>query len=183
MKREPRPAIHREKQLGQVCYLGGVKSLGIFKAGQTVLARLMESQKWYQLDSSVGGGFRKGTMSSAHLMPGTSVSPCMHWCLSSCYPGAGAQGDKSVKVSPCVASLRGAAWRSRVSSTNSILTGFCNQKLWWLIFLALESWAKGHGVGLWLLAPEVSLLNFYPPHMRWEQPRPHLPPSYQAGWL
>ena len=45
MKREPRPAIHREKQLGQVCNLGGVKSLGIFKAGQTVLARLMESQK------------------------------------------------------------------------------------------------------------------------------------------
>ena len=28
-----------------------------------------------------------------------------------------------------------------VSSTDSIPTGFCNQKLWGLIFLALESWA------------------------------------------
>ena len=33
--------------------------------GQTVLARLKESQIWHQLACSVGGGFRKGTMASA----------------------------------------------------------------------------------------------------------------------
>ena len=44
-----------------------VKPLGISKAGQTVLVRLMEAQIWHQLAGSVGGGFRKGTMASAHL--------------------------------------------------------------------------------------------------------------------
>ena len=45
----------------------GAESLGISKVGQTVLARLMESQIWHQLASSVGGGFTKGTMASARL--------------------------------------------------------------------------------------------------------------------
>ena len=47
-------------------------------------------------------------------------------------------------------------------STDSILAGFCSQKLWGLNFLALESWTGGLGVGLGLLAPKISLLNFYP---------------------
>ena len=34
-----------------------------------------------------------------------------------------------------------------------------------IIFLAPEPWAEGPGVGLGLLAPEISLLNFYPPHV------------------
>ena len=41
------------KQLGWAQKLGGVESLGIAKAGQTVLARLMESQIWYQLAGTV----------------------------------------------------------------------------------------------------------------------------------
>ena len=56
-----------EKQLGWVHKFSGAKSLGISKAGQTVLARLMESQIWHQLAGSMGGAFRKGTMASAHL--------------------------------------------------------------------------------------------------------------------
>ena len=56
-----------EKQLRWACKLGGAESLGISKVGQTVLARLMESQIWHQLAVSVGGGFRKGTMASARL--------------------------------------------------------------------------------------------------------------------
>ena len=52
-----------------------------------------------------------------------------------------------------------------MSSTDSIPAGFHSQKLWGLIFLAWEPWAGGVGVGLGLLAPEISLLNFYPPHM------------------
>ena len=65
MKHESRPAIHMEKQLGWAHKLGGTESLGISNAGQTLLARLMESQIWHQLATSVWGGFRKGTMASA----------------------------------------------------------------------------------------------------------------------
>ena len=67
MKHEPGPAIHTEKQLGWASKLGGVESLGISNAGKTVLARLTESQIWHQFASYVWGGFRKRTMSSAHL--------------------------------------------------------------------------------------------------------------------
>ena len=70
-----------EKQCGWACKLGGVESLGISKAGQTVLARLMESQIWHQLAVSVGGGFRKGTMVSAHL-------DARHFIFSLCATGA-----------------------------------------------------------------------------------------------
>ena len=52
MKHEPRPAIRMEKALGWVHKLGGTESLGISKAGQTVLGQLMESQIWHQLAGS-----------------------------------------------------------------------------------------------------------------------------------
>ena len=42
VKHEARQAIHMEKQLGWAHKLGEGKSLGISKAGQTVLARLMK---------------------------------------------------------------------------------------------------------------------------------------------
>ena len=45
--------------------LGGPESLGISKAGQTVLPRLMRSQIWHQLAGSVA--FIKGTRASACL--------------------------------------------------------------------------------------------------------------------
>ena len=67
MTHEPRPTIHIEKQLGWAHKLGGVESLGISKTGQTMLARLMESQIWHQLAGFWGRGFRKGTMASAPL--------------------------------------------------------------------------------------------------------------------
>ena len=67
MKHDPRPAIHVGKQLEWAHKLVGAESLGISKTGQTVLVRLMESQIWYHLDSSFGGGFRKRTVASDHL--------------------------------------------------------------------------------------------------------------------
>ena len=67
MTHERRPTIHVEKQLGWAHKLGGVESLGISKTGQTMLARLMESQIWHQLAGFWGRGFRKGTMASAPL--------------------------------------------------------------------------------------------------------------------
>ena len=68
-------------------------------------------------------------------------------------------------MTPFVGSLRGTAWDTEVSSTDSIHAGFCSQKLWGLIFLALESWAEGPGVGLGLLAPEISLPYFHTAHV------------------
>ena len=56
-----------EKQLGWAHNLCGAEFLGIPKAGQTVLARLMESPTWHQSTCSGGGGLSKGTMASAHL--------------------------------------------------------------------------------------------------------------------
>ena len=53
VKCELRPAIHMEKGLGKA------ESLGISKASQIALARLMECQIWHQLAGSVGGGFEK----------------------------------------------------------------------------------------------------------------------------
>ena len=47
--------------------MGGAESLDIPNMGQTVLARLMESQIWHQLAGSVGGKFRKETMDSVCL--------------------------------------------------------------------------------------------------------------------
>ena len=44
-----------EKQLGWAHNLGGAEFLGISKEGQTVLARLMESQIWHHLAGSVWG--------------------------------------------------------------------------------------------------------------------------------
>ena len=59
-----------------------------------------------QLCGSVGGGLRKRTMASAHLSVWEKAVPqflplCQtlqflpvhHWCLSSCYPSAGAQRE------------------------------------------------------------------------------------------
>ena len=43
MKYEQRPAIPMEKQLGWACKLGGMESLGMSKASQTVIVGLIES--------------------------------------------------------------------------------------------------------------------------------------------
>ena len=74
--------------------MGGEASLGIYKAGQTVLARLMESQIWLQPAGSVAlqvEGPEKGQWLLLTLMPDTSASPSMPlvpfklppWCWSS----------------------------------------------------------------------------------------------------
>ena len=85
-----------EKQLGWAHNLGGVEPLWISKVGHAVLARLMESQIWYQSTGSVGGGLIKGTVASAwpDIRYQTLHSlPVYHWCLSSCRPSARVQRE------------------------------------------------------------------------------------------
>ena len=60
--------------------MGGTEHLWISKVGHTVLARLMESQIWYQPTSSVGEGLSKGTMASA-------CPNARHFSLSLCTTG------------------------------------------------------------------------------------------------
>ena len=154
-----------EKQLGWAHKLGGTESLGIFKAGQTLLARLIESQIWHQLTNSVGQGFRKGTMATACLDARHYSSLCMplvpFMLLPWCWSSEGVTLNRWVCVWILWEELFGAP---EVSSTDSIPAGFCSQKLLGLTFLALEPWGREPGVRLELLIPEISLLNFHPPH-------------------
>ena len=128
LKHQPRPTIHMEKQLGWNHKLGGEASLGIYKAGQTVLARLMESQIWHQLAVSVRGGFRKGTMASAHLdVRHFTFSLYITGAFPAATPALELRGSKSEQVSLCVGSLRGTTWGPAVSSTDPIPAGFYSQ--------------------------------------------------------
>ena len=94
VKPKPRLAIHMEKQCGWAHKLDGAESLRVSKAGQTVLARLMESQIWHQPAGFVSlqrEGSEKGQWPLLTPMPDTSASPCMplvpfklpfwHWSL------------------------------------------------------------------------------------------------------
>ena len=94
--------------------MDGVESLEIFNAGQIVLARLVESQTWDQLTGSVWGGFRKGTMASAHLdAKHFSFSLYVTGAFQAATPVLELRGSESEQVSLCVGSLRGTAWGSR----------------------------------------------------------------------
>ena len=69
---QDQPFIQKSSLGGPVIWvgqskLGAVESGRIYKAGQTVLDRLTESQIWHQLAGSVGGKFRKETMDSVCL--------------------------------------------------------------------------------------------------------------------
>ena len=49
--------------------MSGAESLGISRARQTVLARLMESQIWHQLAGSVSGGERTQKRENGFCLP------------------------------------------------------------------------------------------------------------------
>ena len=172
-----------EQQLGWAYKWGGVESLGISKVGQTVLARLMESQIWHQLADSVGGGFRKGQRPLLTLMPDPSAFPCIPLAPFTLPPGTGAQ-RKWVWVgeSMCRFFKRIGLGFQQFLPLTQFPGVFCSQKLWGLTFLALESWAVGPGVGLGFLAPKISLQNLFHHMWMWGQLILHPHPSFQSGW-
>ena len=144
--------------------MGGVESLGTSKVSQTLLAMLMESQIWHQLAGSVGGGFRKGIMASACL-------DARHFIFSLYATGAFEAATPDLE-------LRRGESVGGVFKRNYLVS----QKLWGLIFLVLEPWAGGPGVGLGLLVPEIALLNFYPCGCRTILFHVYAP-FYQSGWM
>ena len=133
----------------------------------------MESQTWCLPAGSVGEGSSKeqwplqvllsGRKLSTILPPAlalmldNSVPPPMSPVPFKCCPRAGTQKERVIQ---CVGPLKGTAWdsSSTPSPSASILTGFYSQKLRGLLFLALESWGRGPGVVLGLLAPQRGLL-------------------------
>ena len=91
------------------------------------------------------------------LMP-HSIPPCISpvlfslvWCSHTWVQ------REWLQVSLCRGPLRGTAWNS---STASIPTSFYSQKMWGLMFLALEPWAGEAWSGLWSLAPEITFPIF-----------------------
>ena len=150
----------------------------------------MESHIWHKLASSVTlckKGSEKGQwplpapLSQLLLFSQTLqfLPVCHGACLSSCYPSAGTWSESKSwffegnflglqKFLPPIQSLLVFAARSYGDLTS----------------LALGPWAGGPGVRLGLLAPEIPLPNFYPPHMgMFRQPILHLCPSHQPGWM
>ena len=81
MNDEPRPAICMEKQLGWTHKLGGMEYLGISRAEQTVLGRLMETYIWHQPASSIAlwlQGSEKGQWPVPTFLSGRNLSPSSH---------------------------------------------------------------------------------------------------------
>ena len=129
------------------------------------------------LCGSVGGGFRKETVASAcfsvwekavpQLLPWCQtlrLLPVCHWCLSSCYPDAGAQREW-IWVSPCAGSLRGTVWDSSSSFHQLKPHWFIKPEVMWVYLSGTGTLGWGPGMWLGLLALKTSLLNIYPPHM------------------
>ena len=108
--------------------------------------------------------------------------PECQWCLSSCYPGAGAQREW-IWVSPCMGSLRRTSWDSR---------GFFHELIpcWYLQSEVMRTYLPDTGTLGWgdLVWGWNSLLPRYPSQIfihytwKWDQPILCLCPSYQ-GWM
>ena len=111
-----------------------------------------------------GEGSERSNGLNQHLLSGRKLSPALALVLDSSVPphmslkpsnllpphwsSKGVSPNKSV-WGPFKSNCLG--FQKFLSSTTSILTGFYSQKLWRIIFLALEPWAGGPGVGLYPL--------------------------------
>ena len=71
---------------------------------------------------------------------------------------------------------------SHTSQSFFFPAGFYGQKLWGLIFQALEPWAGWPGVGLGCFVPKLSLLNFYAPDVD-VVPAPSMSLCLLPGWI
>ena len=189
------------ERVGWAQKLGRVGPEGITRVRQTVLARVMETQLQHPHAGSVGKGISKGTVASVGtsvwdkvappnftLMPENSVSFCMSLVLFKLlYQSWSTEGlslNKSVH-----GPFRRNAWDSSCHSSHSatIPAGFHSQKLWVVLFLALEHWNWVSCYGAWTphsiggtSTTEISLLIFICHTWVWDQPVNCLCPSYQS---
>ena len=99
------------------------------------------------------------------LMPDTLVPSCMPLVLFKLLPWCWSSEGMSLSMSLCGFFKGNCLGLQKFLLPTQSPLFFCSSKLWGLIFLALQLWAGGSGVGLGLFTPEISLQNFYPPHM------------------
>ena len=133
---------------------------------------------------SVGGEFRKGTVASVHF-------DARHFSSSLYSPGAfqaatlvmEPRGSKSELVSPCVCSLRGTSLGSRIFFHQLNTHWFLQPKIVGTYIPGTGTLGWGPGVGLGILAPEISLLNLYPPMWVCGQPIPAYAPLLHQPFL
>ena len=140
------------------------------------------------------GGLRKGTMAICWhfclgegcpqplaLMSDNLVPYCMSLMffklMSSCWSSEGVSLSKSVHGPFKRYCLR---CKKFLSSTTLIPTQFYRQKLWRLIFMALELWAWELSVVLGPFIPEISLQTFIHHTWVWDKSVLHLFLSYQC---
>ena len=144
-----------------------------------MLARLMESQKWHPifwLCGSVGGRLRKGTMASAAFLSERKLSPRSR--LDAIHFSFALYATDAFQAATPVLELRGSEPKSMYGSFKRKCLGlqkFLPLTQSPLLFAArsygeLSFWTWNPGLGglvvvLGLLVPEISLLNFYPPHV------------------
>lgn len=164
---QDRPFVWRShwKCHGWAHHLDEVGSQGITSAGLTVLTRLMETQTWWLPVSAHQevGRLNKETMDSAStsvwdnaappaltLKLDNSVAPCM-----SLMPFRLLPQHWTERVSPSASKssyrpFKRDIWDSSHPRPHSatISAGFHSQKLWGILFPALESWAGEPRVGL-----------------------------------
>ena len=98
-------------------------------------------------------------------MSDTSVPPCMPLVPFKLLPWYWDSEGVGLSKSICRFFKGNSLGLQKFLPLTQALLFFCSQKLWGFIFLGLTPWAGGPGVGLGLLAPKISLLNFYPPHV------------------
>ena len=108
--------------------------------------------------------------------------PVCQWYPSSFQPSAGARGNESEQVSPCVGSLRGTAWVSRSFFHWLNPHWILHPEVVGTYLPGTAALGWGSGVRLELLTPEISLLNIHHTWV-WDQPILHLHSSYQSGLM
>ena len=181
---QAKTSLHMEKQLGWAYKLGGAESLGISQVGQTVSARLMESQMGHQPARSVALPAFLWEEAVPQLSPwcqNRHLLPACPWYLSSCFPVLELRGSESDEVHMffkrnCL------GFQKFLPPIQSLLVFSARSYR----DLPSHHWSSRLGGLLWdwdsLLLRYPSWIFIY--HMWvWGQPVPHLHPSYQSEWL
>ena len=110
MQHDLRLAIHIGKHLGVgvVCKFGGTESLGISRAGQTVLAMLMELQIWHLPASCLalwGEGSEKGKWPLPTFLSGRKLS--LRSCLDARHFGSSPYATGTFQAATPMQEFRG----------------------------------------------------------------------------